>query len=103
MTEPDSTTNIPSFSPASTHDASLHGGGIHTVFKGVKTYAIHLAEAAEAAGNRELAAICRKVPARPADTLAEAVTVLLSIRDPNVHARYHKEVHHPTVASTAPT
>lgn len=50
--------------------------GVITVFKGVKTYAIHLAEAAEAAGNSELAAICRKVPARPADTLAEAVTVV---------------------------
>lgn len=47
-----------------------------TVFEGVKAYTSHLAEAAEAAGNNELAAICRKVPAQPADTLAEAVTVV---------------------------
>jgi len=47
-----------------------------TVYEGAKIYAEHLAEAAEQAGNSELAAICRKVPAKPAETLAEAVTVV---------------------------
>jgi len=47
-----------------------------TVYEGSKTYAAHLAEAAESAGNRELAAICRKVPAQPAATLAEAMTAV---------------------------
>ena len=47
-----------------------------TVYEGAKIYAEHLAEAAEQAGNTELAAICRKVPAKPAETLAEAVTTV---------------------------
>jgi len=46
------------------------------VYEGAKVYAEHLAEAAEEAGNTELAAICRKVPAQPADTLAEAACVV---------------------------
>ncbi len=50
--------------------------GVITVYEGAKIYASHLAEAAEEAGNTELAAICRKVPAEPADTLAEAVSVV---------------------------
>jgi len=45
-----------------------------TVFEGAIAYASHLGDAAEAAGNMELAAICRKVPAVPAETLAEAVS-----------------------------
>ena len=47
--------------------------GVIAVYEGAKVYAEHLAEAAQAAGNAELAAICSKVPAKPADTLAEAV------------------------------
>ncbi len=50
--------------------------GVISVYKGVKVYSEHLAEAAEKAGNSELATICRKVPAKPADTFAEAVTVV---------------------------
>ena len=46
------------------------------VYEGAKIYAGHLAEAAEEAGNNQLAAICRKVPAEPADTLAEAIIVI---------------------------
>ncbi len=48
--------------------------GVKTVFEGAKIYAAHLSEAAEKAGNTALAAICRKVPARPAETLHEALT-----------------------------
>ena len=48
--------------------------GVINVFEGVKTYAEHLAEAAEESGNTRLATICRKVPAEPAETLHEAVT-----------------------------
>lgn len=47
--------------------------GVIAVYEGAIVYAGHLAIAAEAAGNTELAAICRKVPAKPADTLAEAI------------------------------
>ena len=47
-----------------------------SVYQGVKIYAQHLAQAAEEAGNNELAAICRRVPAQPAETFAEAVTVV---------------------------
>ena len=47
--------------------------GVIAVYEGAKVYAQHLAEAAQAAGNAELAAICRKVPEQPAGTLAEAV------------------------------
>jgi len=48
--------------------------GVIEVFEGAKTYAAHLAEAAQQAGNAGLEAICRKVPARPAETLHEALT-----------------------------
>ncbi|MEK6736798.1 MAG: pyruvate formate lyase family protein, partial [Pseudomonadota bacterium] len=47
-----------------------------TVYEGARIYADHLADAAEKAGNTELALICRKVPAKPADTLAEAMTAI---------------------------
>ena len=47
-----------------------------TVYEGVNSYAAHLAEAALAAGNHDLAAICQKVPAGPAQTLHEAVSVV---------------------------
>ncbi len=47
--------------------------GVLTVFEGMKIYAAHLAEAAEEAGNAELAAICKKIPAKPAETLHEAL------------------------------
>ncbi|MFC1684619.1 pyruvate formate lyase family protein [Pseudomonadota bacterium] len=50
--------------------------GVIAVYEGAKVYAEHLAEAAEQVGNTELATICRKVPAQPADTLAEAVCVV---------------------------
>ena len=50
--------------------------GVITVFEGAKVYAEHLAEAAEQAGNVELAKICRKVPAEPAETLHEAVSTI---------------------------
>jgi len=48
--------------------------GVINVFEGANIYAQHLAEAAEASGNIELARICRKVPAHPAETLHEALT-----------------------------
>ena len=48
--------------------------GVIKVFEGAKTYATHLAEEAEKVGNTELAEICRKVPAEPAETLQEALT-----------------------------
>ncbi len=48
--------------------------GVISVFDGAKVYAQHLAEAAAAAGNIELARICNKVPAQPAETLHEALT-----------------------------
>ena len=48
--------------------------GVITVFEGAKIYAQHLAEAAAAVGNAELAHICNKVPAQPAETLHEALT-----------------------------
>jgi len=47
--------------------------GVKTVFEGMNVYADHLAKAAEKAGNPVLAAICRKVPALPAETLHEAL------------------------------
>ncbi len=50
--------------------------GVITVYEGAKTYTEHLADAAEKEGNTELATICRKVPAQPAETLAEAITVV---------------------------
>lgn len=50
--------------------------GVIDVYEGAKVYAAHLAEAAEQAGNDRLAAICRKVPAKPAETLHEAVTTV---------------------------
>ncbi len=50
--------------------------GVITVFEGAKVYADHLAEAAQASGNIDLARICRKVPAQPAETLHEALTTI---------------------------
>lgn len=50
--------------------------GVIAVYQGVKIYTQNLAQAAEACGNKELADICRKVPAQPAETLSEAVTVV---------------------------
>jgi len=50
--------------------------GVMEVFKGAMTYAGHLAEEAEQCGNLELARICRKVPAKPAETLQEALTAI---------------------------
>jgi pyruvate-formate lyase len=47
--------------------------GVISVFEGAKQYAQHLAEAADASGNIELARICNKVPAEPAETLHEAI------------------------------
>ncbi len=46
---------------------------VMTVMEGVVVYASHLAEEAERVGNAELARICRKVPAEPAETLHEAM------------------------------
>jgi len=48
--------------------------GVLSVYEGAKNYAQHLVEAAQEAGNTELAEICRKVPAKPAETLHEAIT-----------------------------
>ncbi len=48
--------------------------GVLAVYKGANTYTQHLADAAQQAGNSELARICRKVPAKPAETLHEAIT-----------------------------
>jgi formate C-acetyltransferase len=48
--------------------------GVISVFKGAKNYAEHLAQAALESGNKELAEICRKVPAGGAQTLHEALT-----------------------------
>ncbi|MCP3664318.1 MAG: formate acetyltransferase [Gammaproteobacteria bacterium] len=50
--------------------------GVIAVYEGARIYAEHLAKAAEEAGNTRLAVICRKVPAGPAETLAEAVTTV---------------------------
>lgn len=50
----------------------LHG--VMTVYEGVNSYAQHLAAAAEECGNKALATICKKVPAQPVETFAEAVT-----------------------------
>lgn len=50
--------------------------GVIDVFEGAKTYANHLAEAAEQNHNPELSKICRKVPAEPAETLHEAVSTI---------------------------
>jgi len=43
------------------------------VFEGAKIYAAHLAEESERVGNIELAKVCRKVPAEPAESLQEAL------------------------------
>ena len=48
--------------------------GVITVFNGAITYANNLSEEAEKAGNPELATICKKIPAKPATTLHEALT-----------------------------
>lgn len=50
--------------------------GVIETFEGAAAYAAHLADAAEAAGNAKLAAVCRKVPAQPADTLHEALSAI---------------------------
>jgi len=50
--------------------------GVTSVFEGAVDYASRLADAAEACGNTELARICRKVPAEPAETLHEALTAV---------------------------
>lgn len=50
--------------------------GVISVFEGAKVYAQHLAGAAASCGNVELARICKKVPAQPADTLHEAITAI---------------------------
>lgn len=47
--------------------------GVKEVFEGAVIYAHHLADEAAGIGNPELAAICRKVPEYPAETLHEAV------------------------------
>lgn len=50
--------------------------GVIETFEGAITYAAHLADAAGKSGNPELAAICRKVPASPAETLHEALCAI---------------------------
>ena len=50
--------------------------GITKVFEGAKAYASRLADAAQKAGNADLASICSKVPALPAETLHEALTCI---------------------------
>ncbi len=50
--------------------------GVIAVFEGAAVYAQALADAAGQAGNAQLAAVCRKVPAHPADTLHEALTAI---------------------------
>jgi len=50
--------------------------GVIGVFEGALEYAQHLADAAEKAGNHPLAAICRKVPANPPETLHEALAAM---------------------------
>lgn len=50
--------------------------GVIEVFDGALSYAEHLASAAEQAGNAALAAVCRKVPAYPAETLHEALCAI---------------------------
>lgn len=61
---------------ADTDDKVQFLEGVIDVFEGAMIYAEHLAEAAEQAGNHTLAAICRKVPAKPAETLHEALAAL---------------------------
>ena len=61
---------------AATPEQKEFAEGVIAVYEGVTVYAEHLADAAEKAGNAELAAICRKVPAHPAATLAEALSVV---------------------------
>jgi len=50
--------------------------GVMEVFDGATRYAARLAAEAERVGNHELARICRKVPANPAETLHEALVSL---------------------------
>lgn len=59
-----------------TDEQKVFAESVITVYEGVRIYAEHLADAAEKAGNSELATICRKVPAKPAETLAEALTAV---------------------------
>ncbi len=47
--------------------------GVIAVFDGARVYSQHLAGAAAECGNVELARICKKVPAQPAETLHEAL------------------------------
>lgn len=61
---------------ANTQDQVEFLQGVIEVFEGAKMYAKHLAEEAEKVGNAELAAICRKVPAKPAESLHEALTCI---------------------------
>jgi len=48
--------------------------GVISVFEGANIYAQNLSKAAAEAGNAELARICKKIPAKPAETLQEALT-----------------------------
>ncbi len=50
--------------------------GVIAVFEGAVSYAGRLAQTAEAEGNAGLAAVCKKVPAQPADTLHEALSAI---------------------------
>ncbi|PTN11301.1 pyruvate formate lyase family protein [Nitrosomonas aestuarii] len=59
-----------------TVDQKEFAEAVIAVYEGAKIYAEHLAEAAGHAGNNELARICRRVPAKPAKTLAEALTAV---------------------------
>ncbi len=61
---------------ASTPESREFLQGLITVYEGAKVYALRLAEAAEKAANPELAAICRKIPAQPAETLHEAIACM---------------------------
>ncbi|MCK5361004.1 MAG: pyruvate formate lyase family protein, partial [Gammaproteobacteria bacterium] len=57
-------------------DKAEFAQAVISVYDGVKVYAEHLAVAAEKADNENLASICRKVPAQPAETLEEAITAV---------------------------
>ncbi|PJA31896.1 MAG: formate acetyltransferase, partial [Zetaproteobacteria bacterium CG_4_9_14_3_um_filter_53_7] len=59
-----------------TPEKAAFAESVITVYEGAMIYVQHLAEAADLVGNAELAAICRKVPAAPAATLHEALTVV---------------------------
>ena len=59
---------------ADTPEAKQFLEGVIAVFEGAMRYAEHLAQQADKVGNAVLAAVCRKVPAMPAETLHEALT-----------------------------